>query len=188
MPADVRARRWLDRLFPHRRATEKMITALREEMSREHKNVVRELREIRRTSEQSRQELQTALTAHDAALAAMPELQARIDRCISVYVQDAKSADRVADFHARVDRAEILAHVTAAVGRARLQLEPCPHLVVENVFPDYCYDRMIDSLPAPFFFEKTSDMRDEMPVPFVMAPAFSREIGRASCRDSTMHR
>ena len=176
MPADAPARRWLDRLFPRRRATEKMITALREEMAREQKNFVRELRDIRRTAEQGRQELQTALAAHEAALAALPELQARIDRCMSVYVQDAKSAAKVSEFRSRVDRTEILAHVTAAVGRARLQLEPCPHLVVENVFPDYFFDRMIDALPAPVFFEKTSDLRDEMPVPFVMAPAFSREV------------
>lgn len=176
MPADAPVRRWLDRLFPRRRATEKMITALREQMGREHKNVVRELREIRRTAEQSRQEFQTALAAHDAVLATLPELHARIDRCISVYVQDVKSAAKVSEFGARIDRAEVLAHVTAAVERARLQLEPCPHLVVENVFPDYFYDRLIDSLPAPVFFEKTADLRDEMPVPFVMAPAFSRAV------------
>jgi hypothetical protein len=174
MPADP-ARRWLDRLFPHRRA-EKMMSALREQMAREHKNVVRELREIRRTAEQSRQEFTGALAAHDAVLAALPELQARIDRCMSVYVQDAKHAARVNEFRASVDRAGVLAHVTAAVGRARLQLEPCPHLVVDDVFPDYFYDRLIDSLPAPVFFEKTADLRDEMPVPFVMAPAFSRAV------------
>jgi hypothetical protein len=176
MPADAAARRWLDRLFPRRRATEKMITALGEQMAREQKNMVRELREIRRTAEQSRQEFQAALASHDAVLATLPELQARIDRCISVYVQDAKSAVKVNEFRASVDLAGVLAHVTEAVGRARLQLEPCPHLVVDNVFPDYVYDRMIDSLPAPIFFEKTSDLRDEMPVPFVMAPAFSRAV------------
>ena len=121
MPADAPARRWLDRLFPRRRATEKMITALREEMAREQKNVVRELRDIRRTAEQGRQELQTALAAHEAALAALPELQARIDRCMSVYVQDAKSAAKVSEFRSRVDRTEILAHVTAAVGRATIK-------------------------------------------------------------------
>jgi hypothetical protein len=176
MAADAPVRRLLRRLFPQRRETEKMITALGEQIAREHKNVVRELREIRRTAEQSRQEFQSALAAHDATLAALPELQARIDRCIAVYVQDGKSAAKVNDFRASVDRAGILAHVTSAVGRARLQLEPCPHLVVDAVFPDYFYDRLIDSLPPPVFFEKTADLRDEMPVPFVMAPAFSRAV------------
>jgi hypothetical protein len=176
MAVDAPVRRLLRHLFPQRRETEKMITALREQMAREHKNVVRELREIRRTAEQSRQEFQSALAAHDATLAGLPELQARIDRCISVYVQDGKSAAKVNDFRASIDRAGILAHVTSAVGRAELQLDPCPHLVVDAVFPDYFYDRLIDSLPPPVFFEKTADLRDEMPVPFVMAPAFSRAV------------
>ena len=65
------------------------------------------------SSEHTTEELQTALAAHDAALAALPELQARIDRCISVYVQDAKSAAKVSEFRSRVDRTAIVAHVTA---------------------------------------------------------------------------
>ena len=59
------------------------MTALREQMAREQKDVVRELREIRRTAEQSRQEVRNALEAHDAVLATLPELQARIDRCLN---------------------------------------------------------------------------------------------------------
>ena len=158
--------RWLGRLFPQRRVTERMIHALREDMSREHKNVVRELREIRRTAEQSRQRIESALAAHDEALAALPELQARIDRCVTAYSHDAKSATRLNDFRRSVDRQQVLAHVTRAVERARLELSPCPYLVVENVFPEDIYDRLVESLPPPVFFEKTNDLRDEMPVPF----------------------
>jgi hypothetical protein len=31
-------------------------------------------------------------------------------------------------------------------------------------------------LPSPIFFEKTDDLRDEMPVPFTFAPAYSRAV------------
>lgn len=166
----------LSRLFPQRRATEKLIASLREQIGREHKDVVRELREIRRTAEQSRQSVDRALAAHEEALAALPDLQARVERFTTAYVHDAKSAARLADFHATVDRQAVLAHVTRAVERAQLQMLPCPHLVVDNVFPEDVYDRMIEALPAPVFFEKTDDLRDEMPVPFTMAPAYCRAV------------
>jgi len=138
--------------------------------------MVRELREIRRTSEQQRERVERALDAHDAALAALPELQARIERCISVYVQDAKHPARLADFRRGVDKAAVLAHVTSAVEQGQLHLDPCPHLVIDKVFPDDFFNWLVDALPAPLFFEKTSDLRDEMPVPFVMAPAYNRAV------------
>jgi hypothetical protein len=145
-------------------------------MSREHKDLIRELRDIRRTAEQSRQKIEGALAAHEEALAALPELEARIDRSLTAYAHDAKSSARLSDFRAKVDRPAVLAHVTRAVENARLELLPCPHLVVENVFPEDVYDRLVEALPAPVFFEKTSDLRDEMPVPFTMAPAYSRAV------------
>jgi hypothetical protein len=176
MPAEARGRRWLGRLFPQRRETEKMITALGEQMARDQKNVVRELREIRRVAEQNRERVDRALAAHEATLATLPELQARVERSVTAYAHDAKGASRLNDFRASIDRRAVLDHVTRAVQRASLQLEPCPHLVVDGVFPEDVYDRLIDSLPAPVFFEKTDDLRDEMPVPFVMAPAYSRAV------------
>ena len=166
----------LSRLFPQRHATEKALTALRDEIGREHKDLVRELREIRRTAEQSRQSIDRALAAHEEALAALPELQAKVERFSIAYAHDAKSAPRLDDFKATVNRQAVLDHVTRAVERAQLQLSPCPHLVVDHVFPEDVYDRLIESLPAPVFFEKTDDLRDEMPVPFTMAPAYSRAV------------
>ena len=55
MPAAARGRSWLGRLFPQRRVTKKLIDSLRDQISREQKDVVRELREIRRTAAQSRE-------------------------------------------------------------------------------------------------------------------------------------
>ena len=166
----------LSRLFPQRRATEKLITSLRDEISRERKDTVRELREIRRTAEQHRQRIDAALAAQSAALAALPELNAKIERVAVAYAHDAKSADRLNDFRASVDRQAVLEHVKRSVERARLQREPCPHLVVEDIFPEPMFDRLVEALPAPVFFEKTDDLRDEMPVPFLMAPAYSRAV------------
>lgn len=164
------------RLFPQRRLIEKELTSLREQISREHKDVVRELREIRRTAEQSGQRVDSALAAHEEALALLPELHARVERLTTAYTHDAKSAGRLNDFLAAVDRQAVLAHVKCSVERAELQLAPCPHLVVENIFPEDVFDRLVEALPAPVFFEKTDDLRDEMPVPFMMAPAYCRAV------------
>ena len=173
---DTEKKGLLARWFPQRRVTERMFRELRDEMSREHKDVIRELREIRRTAEQSRQKVEDALAAHEEALAALPELQARIERCLIAYTHDAKSSERIGDFKAGVDHQAVLAHVTRAVENARLEMAPCPHLVVENVFPEAMYDCLFEALPPPAFFEKTNDLRDEMPVPFTMAPAYSRVV------------
>jgi hypothetical protein len=153
-----------------------MLRQLRDETSREHKDVIRELREIRRTVETSQKRIDDALASHEAALATLPELQARIERCLTAYTHDAKSSPRLNDFRAAVDRHAVLTHVTRAVENARLELAPCPHLVVEKVFPEDVYDRLVEALPPPVFFEKTDDLRDEMPVPFTMAPAYSRAL------------
>ena len=165
--------RWL---FPARRRQEQIIENLREQVSRDHKELVRELREIRRATEKAQARIDEALAAHEQSLAALPELRARVDRCMAAYAHDAKSAGRLADFVSSVDRAAVMAHATQAVARTTLHLDPCPHIVLEEVFPDDVYDRLIESLPSPVFFEKVSESRDEMPVPFTFAPAYSRAV------------
>ena len=173
---DTQKKGLLARLFPQRREQERMLRELRDEMSREQKNLIRELREIRRAAEQSQKRIDSALAAHEEALSTLPELQARVDRSLTAYAHDVKSAARLSDFRSTVDRQAVLSHVTRAVERARLEMLPCPHLVVDNVFPDEVFDRLVESLPAPVFFEKTNDLRDEMPVPFTVAPAYSRAV------------
>jgi hypothetical protein len=44
------------------------------------------------------------------------------------------------------------------------------------VFPDSVYDYLIDALPAPIFFDKVSEHRDEMAVPLTFVPAYSRLV------------
>src|SRR6187402_2620600 len=120
MPADTLTRYWPAWLLPQRRRrTERLIEALREQVSRDHKSVVRELREIRRTTEQNQSRIDRALDAHEQALAVLPEIQARVDRCIAAYISDSRSPRRIEEFCSTVDRAATLAHARQAVERAR---------------------------------------------------------------------
>jgi hypothetical protein len=177
MLADTLNRYWPAWLLPQRRRrTEQLIEEVRDQVSRDHKSIVRELREIRRTAEQNQARIDRALDAHEQALAIVPEIQTRVDRCIAAYVSDSRSTRRIEDFCSSLDRAGVFAHARQAVGRAQLQTDPCPHIALERVFPDDVYDRLVESLPSPVFFEKVAEHRDEMPVPFSFAPAYSRLV------------
>ena len=152
------------------------IQPLQQQVARQHKEIVRELRAIRRAAEQRHADLQRALAAHEQTLASLPELSARIERCVTAYEDDARSADRIASFHATVDPEDVRAHVRSAISRTALEPNPYPHLVVKNIFPDNVYDCLVQALPAPIFFDKVSEHRDEMSVPLTFAPAYSRLV------------
>jgi len=52
----------------------------------------------------------------------------------------------------RIDRwlnaDRIRAHIDAAFGRTPLELDPYPHIVIENWLPDDVYERVIEAMPA----------------------------------------
>jgi hypothetical protein len=110
------------------------------------------------------------------ALDRLPELEAKVDQCMVAYQKDARFADRVAVFQSRLDSVRIQAHVLDAVRRATLQRDPCPYLVIDNLLPEDFYDEMLSALPSPVFFKRHDKTREEMQVPFVFAPAFSRTV------------
>jgi hypothetical protein len=49
-------------------------------------------------------------------------------------------------------------------------------MVVESLFPEDVYDRFVEALPSPVFFDKVAGQRDEMMVPFTFAPSYSRLV------------
>lgn len=167
----------LVRLNPRRIwRTLQMVEPLRQQTARQHKELLRELEAMRKAAEESREQLERALAAHEKTLAGLPELRARVDRCMAVYQDDAQSADRIAAFHARVDLEAVKAHVRRAIASARLEREPYPYLVVEHLFPDDVFDTFVEALPSPVFFDKVAEQRDEIMVPFPFAPAYHRLV------------
>src|SRR5690349_10541528 len=110
------------------------------------------------------------------ALERLPELEAKVEQCMVAYQKDARFADRIPAFQSRVDVARVQQHVRSAVAAAVLQLDPCPHLVVENLLPEDLYDEMLSALPSTVFFKQHDKTREEMQVPFIFAPAFSRLV------------
>ena len=54
---------------------------------------------------------------------------------------------------ARLDVGRIAPHIRSAIGRATLETEPCPHLVVTELFPSEFYSLLIKALPPHGFWK-----------------------------------
>jgi hypothetical protein len=110
------------------------------------------------------------------ALERLPELEAKVEQCMVAYQKDARFADRLPAFQSRIDIGRVQAHVRAAVDSATLQRDPCAYIVIDNLLPEDLYDEMLSALPSTVFFKRHDKTREEMQVPFVFAPAFSRLV------------
>ena len=72
------------------------------------------------------------------------------------------------------DANRIEAHINAAFDRTPLELDPYPHIVVQNWLPDDVYERVIDAMPASVFFAHNRD--EHWAVPSGVAPLYSRQV------------
>jgi hypothetical protein len=121
------------------------------------------------------EQLQETLERQQKVLARIPELEAQVQRCMTAYTKDVRQAEQVAALQVKLgDGEHLAAHAAAAVARASLELDPFPHIVVHDLLPDDVDDELVRALPSKTFF-KTEDMtRQEIEVPFVFAPEYSR--------------
>ena len=144
-----------------------------EKMREDQKAMTRELRTMTRQLEQ----IEQRLASQDKVLAAVPQLQAQIQRCVTAYTKDARQAARMPSLRARLGEGEAIAsHVASAVARAALELDPFPHVVIENLLPEDLSDELIGALPPAAFFTTEKMSRQELEVPFEFAPEYSRLV------------
>src|SRR5258705_2987784 len=73
-----------------------------------------------------------------------------------------------------LDPARLEAHINRVFDAAPLELDPFPHVVIENWLPDDVYARIIDAMPASIFFAHDRDQH--WSVPFGVAPLYSRQV------------
>ena len=67
-------------------------------------------------------------------------------------------------------------YVRAAVERAELCTDPFPYVVVENLFPPTFYKVLVNGIPPVELFEDDAVNHQQLPVPFTLAPAYSRRV------------
>jgi hypothetical protein len=77
---------------------------------------------------------------------------------------------------AACDEKRIAAHLRAIIERAELHLQPFPYILVPDVFPADFYDALLQGIPPVELFGDKPFNKQQLKVPFVMAPAYSREV------------
>ena len=92
-------------------------------------------------------------------------LSTRVQRFEAVYKSDtpaARSPDRALK---RIGDARVAAQLRAVVAAAPLESDPCPHIVLDDLFPDDAYDVLVAAIPPPMFFEHLPVERQDLKVP-----------------------
>jgi hypothetical protein len=118
-----------------------------------------------------------ALTADVRSLSAALDTVSAHERQLRAVLQaDAAADERVLRFQAMLDEAALGAHIHKAVSRAALHLDPFPHCVVDRLFPRAYYDALIDAIPPVELFSDRPVNKQQLLVPFVFAPKYSRIV------------
>lgn len=120
--------------------------------------------------------IESSLSAHAMALEMLPKLEARIEQCQEVLRADAKYAARLQTLSDKLIGPQVVAHVRAAVERTPLELDPFPHVVIDDLLPDDVYSEVVSAMPDAVFFKRENVSRQEMQVPFTFAPAYSQMV------------
>jgi hypothetical protein len=104
-----------------------------------------------------------ALTLRESQLRAVAAADARFDEALQ-------------GLPAVLDDRRIIAHVTDAVSRARLELEPLPHAVVTDLFPADFYEALVRGLPPYELFADKPPNRQQLKVPLAYGPVYNRRV------------
>jgi hypothetical protein len=74
--------------------------------------------------------------------------------------------------------AAISSHVREAVAAATLREQPFPYAVVDDFLPDSFYNALVDGLPPPELFADRAVNKQQLVVPFELAPSYARRVWR----------
>ena len=67
-------------------------------------------------------------------------------------------------------------HVTRAVGRGTLHLDPCPYAVVDDLLPKELYAAVLKGLPPVELFNDRPFNKQQLTVPFGLAPTYAQRV------------
>ena len=106
-------------------------------------------------------------------------LSTRVQQFEAVYKSDRRAARSTDRALKRIGDARVAAQLRAVVAAAPLESDPCPHIVLDDLFPDDAYDVLVAAIPPPMFFEHLSVERQDLTVPLEFAPRHHREVWQA---------
>jgi len=105
---------------------------------------------------------------------AVESLRIQADQLLTIQRVDWDKRFELARINKWLDADRIQTHINDAFDRTPLELDPYPHIVIHNWLPNDVYDRVIEAMPASIFF--AGDRDEHWPVPFGIAPLYSREV------------
>lgn len=105
---------------------------------------------------------------------AVDKLRIQTEQLMTIQRVDWDRRFDLASINRWLDAARIEAHINRVFDATPLELDPCPHLVVNNWLPDDVYERIIDAMPASVFFAHDRDQH--WAVPMGIAPLYSRQV------------
>ncbi len=105
---------------------------------------------------------------------AVQALRVQTDQLMTIQRVDWEKRLEIERLDSMLDADAIGRHVAAAVDAAPLELDPFPHIVIDQWLPDTTYRRIIDAMPAAVFFANNRD--EHWAVPSAVAPAYSKLV------------
>ena len=94
----------------------------------------------------------------------------------AIMAADAAGDERVVRFQALLDEERLARHVQKSIARAVLQSDPFPYCIVDDLFPGRYYDALVEAIPPVELFSDLPVNKQQLTVPFSMAPRFSQIV------------
>ena len=107
----------------------------------------------------------------------------RTEQLTAIDATDAAIADRREDVAPAFDIDHARSHAARAVAGAALELDPFPHVIVDEVLPPDLYEALIEAIPPRVFFEDRPVNKQQVSVPPMLAPAHSRQLWKFVCAE-----
>ncbi len=121
--------------------------------------------------------MSSQLEGLEGRLGALDEKATRADRVstqlrLTLRLND-KHRDTLARLDAMVADGSVLGHVRHAIANTRLDLDPYPHMVVNDLFPPAFYKILRDAIPPQPFFMDRDPIKQNLKTPMDLGPALS---------------
>lgn len=140
--------------------------------SRELKRTLKQLEDWREKTDERAAALEREVRSLREALS---DVALRESRLRAIYRRDVDQQAVLPSLDRLLCANVIAAHVERAVDAARLDLDPFPHAVLEDLFPRPFYEAVLEGIPPVELFDG-ADNKQRIVVPFEMAPAVGRRV------------
>ncbi|HEY6508238.1 MAG TPA: hypothetical protein VIY56_09510 [Vicinamibacterales bacterium] len=150
-------------------AVEQQSKDFAKELKRLNEDLAVQLRAMQNGIEQQIRGLSEEL---QAARLRESQLRAVMQRNLELEDEEATLRDQMKDLDG------IRRHVQAAFAATELHLEPFPYAVVDNLLPPWLYDALLTGLPPVELYGDRAVNRQQLTVPFDLAPNYSHRVWR----------